>query len=241
METVVRGEDENGARSLSKRDVAGSIPATPAKNFSSLGCVPIGCRHRSVIPVEMDSISSVPSKFECGGRSSAAERWSVAPVVEGSNPFAHPKSMSRMMDERHHDISTNDGGGNPPSVQRRVGSLVTSWLQRTKLHIGIPPLDGRRFYGSHQDGSGKTECCGSRRRFDGQPADNSTLDERDESPASLDAPSGDRVVQTVTGLRTVIGSPLDHDCPACMAPKGVPCKSATTHYDRVRLTRSLVP
>jgi len=40
-----------------------------------------------------------------------------------------------------------------------------------------------------------------------------------------------------TTLAATVGSPLDHGCPACKAPEGMPCKSATTHYDRVRLIR----
>lgn len=38
-------------------------------------------------------------------------------------------------------------------------------------------------------------------------------------------------------LAATVGTPLDHECPACKAPKGVSCRSASTHYDRVILIR----
>jgi hypothetical protein len=42
-------------------------------------------------------------------------------------------------------------------------------------------------------------------------------------------------------LAATVGSPLDHDCPACRVMRGEPCRSASTHYDRVRLIRIVVP
>src|SRR5271157_85623 len=55
-------------------------------------------------------------------------------------------------------------------------------------------------------------------------------------------------LSTPSTLAVTVGTPLDHECPLCGAPKGEPCgfrmagksvKEPHFHYDRVRLIRVL--
>lgn len=104
----------------------------------------------------------------------------------------------------------NSGDGNSPSVHQRRGSATPSGLGWSDLHIELP--SPQRDFG----GIAQTE----EHRAPNAEAESSSL-------------------STPSTLAVTVGTPLDHECPACKAPKGVSCKSASTHYDRVILIRVL--
>jgi hypothetical protein len=106
------------------------------------------------------------------------------------------------------DQILDSGDGSSPSVQRRTGMIAPSGLDRSEVHIELPSSKGE-FARIAQ-------------------LDLERIPPKDEVAGSNPA---------MSTRSAVSGSPLDHDCPACGAPKGVKCKSATTHYDRVRLIR----
>lgn len=105
----------------------------------------------------------------------------------------------------------NSGDGSSPSVQRRTGMIAPSGFDRSEVHIELPSSKGL-----------------FARIAQLEPE---RIPPKDEVASSS--------LATSTTLAATVGSPLDHDCPACGAPRGMKCKSATTHYDRVRLIRVL--
>jgi hypothetical protein len=107
------------------------------------------------------------------------------------------------------DNILNSGDGNSPSVQRREGSVTPSGQDWSDVHIELLSLSGD--FG----GIAQTEE---------HHAPNVEVES-----SSLSTPS--------RTLAVTVGTPLDHECPACKAPKGVPCRSVSTHYDRVVLIR----
>ena len=113
--------------------------------------------------------------------------------------------------DRKRDISASSGDGNSPSVQRRTGTVAPSGLDRSEVHIEFPSPSGRTDFA--RVAQLDLEQCPPKAEVAGS------------SPAMS------------TTLAATVGSPIDHDCPACKAPRGMPCKSAATHYDRVRLIR----
>ena len=102
----------------------------------------------------------------------------------------------------------NSGDGTSPCVQRRVGLVAPSGQDWSEMHNEVPSLS--------------------------ENARVAQLDLERLPPKEKVAGSSPAMSTT---LAATVGSPLDHGCPACKAPEGMPCKSATTHYDRVRLIR----
>src|SRR5579863_3809843 len=101
----------------------------------------------------------------------------------------------------------NSGDGTSPCVQRRTGSVAPSGFDWSEVHTEVPSFEQARV----------------------AQLDLERIPPKDEVAGSSPAMS--------TTLAATVGSPIDHDCPLCGAPKGLPCRSATTHYDRVRLIR----
>lgn len=142
-----------------------------------------------------------------------SERRPVTPNVVGSNPTVHPKferESSDGMTSAGVDGKRyfDSGDGTSPRVQRRVGMIAPSGFDRSDMHNEVPSFS-------------ENACVAQ--------LDLERLPPKEKVAGSSPAMS--------TTLATTAGSPLDYDCPLCGAPKGEKCRSASTHYDRVRLIR----
>lgn len=140
--------------------------------------------------------------------------WSVKPVLVGSTPTRHPKFdvVGIVQRSERRPVTPNAVGSNPtvhPKFLRRESTteMIEGGTKILNSGDGSSPSVQRR--------TGLVAPSG-----------------QDWSDVHIELPSSKGKT-----LATVVGSPLDHECPACEAPKGVACRSATTHYDRVRLIR----
>lgn|SRR5271166_6170335 len=221
-EFLCRGDGQSGSAQRSpKPPFVGSNPTTPAKfkshrdgtDVQIVAMATLGTLHWSVKPVLVGSTPTRHPKFDVVGIVQRSERRPVTPNVVGSNPTVHPKFQERVTTEMVEGgvQILNSEDGSSPSVQRRTGLVAPSGQDWPEVHIELPSSKGK-FARIAQ-------------------LDLERIPPKDEVAGSSPA--------TSTTLAATVGSPLDHECPACKAPKGVPCRSATTHYDRVVLIRVL--